>query len=155
VPPAGVTMAGCPARWSSTSPDLIAAATVDSAGVEDDAQWRTMLTGDASLSRQLRWQRRLFKPLPSNPLCKLCYAPQGGITGQREQKLDFTALADAVNLTQRRSSVAEGGEILFGEGAVRAADLDTAFLAPHVLELRGIGHRVIAWSERHAVTSAT
>jgi adenylate cyclase len=268
---------------------------------QDDAIWGAMLNGDASLSRQLRWTRRLFKPLPSNPRCKLCYAPQGapfgavmelagygkweknptlcnacmrqmenahggaeielsflfadirgstelaermspaaysrllngfyeiaahaiqepggtidkylgdgvfalfipafagtehaaiavnaarhllsgtatspripeearplpvgigvhtgtayvGVIGQREQKLDFTALGDAVNLTQRLSSVAKAGEILFSDHTVRAAGLDTSRLRSDELELKGIGHAVAAWSERRTVTSAS
>jgi adenylate cyclase len=265
----------------------------------DDSAWRAMLTGDASLNRQLRWQRRLFKPLPSNPRCKLCYPPQGapfgavmelagfgkweknptlcnacmrklerghggaeielsflfadirgstelaermtpgtysrllngfyaiaaeavqepggtidkylgdgvfalfipgfagpdhaakavtaarqlissaatspripsearplpvgigvhtgtaylGIIGEREQKLDFTALGDAVNLTQRLSSVATAGEIVFSDDIVRAAGLDTSALQPDELQLKGIGHPVAAWSEGRAATA--
>lgn len=40
-----------------------------------DPIWRSMLMGDASMDRRLRWQRRLFKPLPSNPRCKVIGLP--------------------------------------------------------------------------------
>jgi adenylate cyclase len=262
-----------------------------------DAFWRALLNGDDSLSRQLRWQRRLFKSLPSNPRCKLCYAPKGapfgpvvglagfggwaknptlcnncmnqlehghggaeirlsllfadirgstelaarisaveysrllsgyyaiaaeaiqedggtvdkylgdgvfalfipafagedhaakaveaarrilaetatssripadarplpvgigvhtgdafvGIVGEREQKLDFTALGDAVNLTARLSSVAEAGEVIYSDETVRAAGVDTARLVSRELDdLKGIGRPIAAWSEQRA-----
>ena len=265
-----------------------------------DAGWRAMLNGDASLDRQLRWQRRLFKTLPSNPRCKLCYAPKGapfgpvvglagfggwsknptlcnacmrklehghggaelelsflfadirgstelashisaveysrllsgfyaiaaeaiqedggavdkylgdgvfalfipafagqdhaakavqaarrilaetatssripaearplpvgigvhtgiayvGIIGERDQKLDFTALGDAVNLTQRLSSVAEAGEVVYSDDTVRAAGVGTAGLTARKLdELKGIGRTIAAWSEHRAAVA--
>lgn len=46
-----------------------------------DARWRGILTGDETVNRQLRWQRRVFNVLPSDPRCKLCYAPFGAPFG--------------------------------------------------------------------------
>jgi len=46
-----------------------------------DAMWRGILTGDETLNRQLHWQRVVFNVLPSNPRCKLCYAPFGAPFG--------------------------------------------------------------------------
>jgi len=43
-----------------------------------EARWRGLLTGESS---RLRAIRRQFRPLPSPPRCKLCYAPFRGIGG--------------------------------------------------------------------------
>jgi class 3 adenylate cyclase len=134
---------------------------------DGDPLWRSMLLGDASLDRQLRWQRRLAArhllsstadsphiPAEVRPLPVGIGVHTGtayvGIVGQAEQKLDFTALGDAVSLTQRLSSVAEAGEILFSDDTVRAARLDMSDLRSNELELKGIGRPVLAWSERRA-----
>jgi len=261
-----------------------------------DAAWRGILTGDETLNRQLRWQRRVFNTLPSNPRCKLCYAPFGapfgpvveligfgkwdknpnlcspcmrkmekglggaeielsllfadlrestqlaarmspaaysqllngfygiaasavqapggtvdkylgdgimalfipgfagkdhaakaveaartilrdtadsshvaaamgplpigigvhtgtayvGVMGAAADLLDFTALGDAVNLTQRLSSAAEGREILLSDATATAAGLATERLQRRALDLKGISASVGAWSLRDA-----
>jgi adenylate cyclase len=56
---------------------------------ESDAIWRGILTGDETLSRQLRWQRRVFNAMPSNPRCKLCYAPFGAPFGPVVELMGF------------------------------------------------------------------
>jgi adenylate cyclase len=40
-----------------------------------DARWHALLTGDATGAPALVTLRRLFRHLPSDPRCKLCYAP--------------------------------------------------------------------------------
>jgi adenylate cyclase len=40
-----------------------------------DARWRSVLLGDATGAPALRRLRRFFRHLPSDPRCKLCYAP--------------------------------------------------------------------------------
>jgi len=261
-----------------------------------DAGWRGILTGDETLNRQLRWQRRVFNVLPSNPRCKLCYAPFGapfgpvvelmgfgkfdknpslcnpcmrkmekglggaeielsflfadlrestqlaagmsaaaysqllngfygiaasavqapggtvdkylgdgimalfipgfagkqhaakaveaartilretadasrlpagmgplpigigvhtgtayvGVLGAAADLLDFTALGDAVNLTQRLSSAAEAREILLSDATATAAEIQTDELVRRALELKGISGSVEAWSLRDA-----
>jgi adenylate cyclase len=60
---------------------------------------------------------------------------------------DFTALGDAVNLTERLSSVAGARELLMSESTVEAAGLATAGLERRELALKGIGHPVVAWAE--------
>ena len=42
---------------------------------EADARWRAVLLGDASRTPGLVRIRQVFKHLPSDPRCKLCYAP--------------------------------------------------------------------------------
>jgi adenylate cyclase len=44
-------------------------------GRSPDVMWKLFLTGEAP---QLRQGRRLLKHIPSNPRCKLCYAPFSG-----------------------------------------------------------------------------
>lgn len=76
-----------------------------------------------------------------------------GIVGEASQKLDFTALGDAVNLAERLSSVAMAGELIIGEATATAAGLDTSALQARQLELKGIDHPVAAWSEMTRVGS--
>lgn len=42
---------------------------------EADERWRGVLLGDAKTAPGLARLRRIFKHLPSDPRCKLCYAP--------------------------------------------------------------------------------
>ena len=42
---------------------------------EADARWHSVLLGDDSEVPQLARLRRIFRHLPSDPRCKLCYAP--------------------------------------------------------------------------------
>lgn len=41
-------------------------------------EWRETLLGT---SNQLSWYRRIFRHIPSDPRCKMCLSPQGGIGG--------------------------------------------------------------------------
>ena len=48
----------------------------------DEESWRKHLTESEPLFFGLRWGRRLQRATPSDPRCKLCYAPFGGIGGK-------------------------------------------------------------------------
>lgn len=81
-----------------------------------------------------------------------------GVLGKAGGLLDFTALGDAVNLTQRLSTAAAARELLLSEEAREAAGVPTAGLGARELELKGIGRRVKAWSavsDPASVESAT
>ncbi|HYN64960.1 MAG TPA: adenylate/guanylate cyclase domain-containing protein [Candidatus Limnocylindrales bacterium] len=54
---------------------------VNNADPQVEAQWRAVLSGDHQGNNTLRKMRRVFKGLPSNPRCKLCYAPYGAPFG--------------------------------------------------------------------------
>jgi adenylate cyclase len=56
---------------------------------EADARWRSVLLGDASRSPGLMRFRRMFKHLPSDPRCKLCYAPYAPPFGPILGRLGF------------------------------------------------------------------
>jgi adenylate cyclase len=69
-----------------------------------------------------------------------------GVLGTAGDMLDFTALGEAVNLTQRLSSAAAAREILLSEQTATAAALPTSGLTRRELELKGISRPVPAWS---------
>lgn len=55
-------------------------------GRTSSAEWRSVLMGEhADLVRQ----RRLFRHVPSDPRCKMCLAPQGGLGGPIMRMLGF------------------------------------------------------------------
>ena len=56
---------------------------------EDKAGWRAVLTGDDQLFGPLRRMRRIFRPMPSDPRCKLCYAPYGAPFGPIVTRLGY------------------------------------------------------------------
>jgi adenylate cyclase len=71
-----------------------------------------------------------------------------GVVGHAGDLTDFTALGDAVNLTQRLSSAAGESELLISEAALAAARLPTEGLERRELELKGVAAPVPAWSRR-------
>lgn len=52
----------------------------------NDEEWREMLMGQGSF---LARTNRIFRRLPSDPRCKLCHAPYGGISGPIMKLLGF------------------------------------------------------------------
>lgn len=50
------------------------------------AEWRTVLLGEHP---DLVRQRRLFRHIPSDPRCKMCLAPQGGLGGPIMRVMGF------------------------------------------------------------------
>jgi adenylate cyclase len=56
---------------------------------EGDARWRAVLTGDYDANPALRGLRPLFRHLPSDPRCKLCFAPYGAPFGPIIRRLGF------------------------------------------------------------------
>ncbi len=56
---------------------------------EADARWRAVLVGDARRAPGLIRLRRVFKHLPSDPRCKLCYAPYAAPFGPLVRVLGF------------------------------------------------------------------
>ena len=60
-----------------------------------------------------------------------------GNVGSRETFTDVTALGDAVNVTSRLSSLAQGGEILASAAACDASRLDLSGLERRKLDLKG------------------
>lgn len=58
----------------------------DRADRVSNPEWRTILMGDHP---DLVRQRRLFRHLPSDPRCKVCLSPQGGIGGPIMQALGY------------------------------------------------------------------
>lgn len=73
-----------------------------------------------------------------------------GVMGKAGDLLDFTAIGDAVNLTQRLSSAAAGRELLISDDAQRAARREATGLERRELRLRGINRPVVAWSDRYS-----
>ncbi|MGO8920778.1 MAG: adenylate/guanylate cyclase domain-containing protein [Stellaceae bacterium] len=76
-----------------------------------------------------------------------------GNVGSRETFTDVTALGDAVNVTARLSSLAQGGEILASAAACDAAQLDLSGLERRKLDLKGHSQPIdaIVW---HAEVAA-
>jgi adenylate cyclase len=68
-----------------------------------------------------------------------------GVLGKAGSLLDFTALGDAVNLTQRLSSAAGSRELLISDEARAAAGIASAGLQARELELKGISRPITAW----------
>jgi adenylate cyclase len=54
-----------------------------------DARWRGILSGDPTAAPGLRRLRRLFGHLPSDPRCKLCYAPYAPPFGPVLERLGY------------------------------------------------------------------
>ena len=69
-----------------------------------------------------------------------------GVLGRSGGLLDFTALGDAVNLTQRLSTAAASRELLMSEETRVAAGVGEAGLQSRELELKGISRPILAWA---------
>lgn len=64
--------------------------TLDSQTAWAQTLWHAYLTGDNSqLDAKVKTMRRIFKTLPSDPRCKICNAPFGGIGGVVVRPLGF------------------------------------------------------------------
>lgn len=70
-----------------------------------------------------------------------------GVLGEADGPLDFSALGEAVNVTQRLSSSAAARELVISATAAASARLDTEGLEARSLELKGISHAVDVWVE--------
>jgi adenylate cyclase len=68
-----------------------------------------------------------------------------GVLGRAGGLLDFTALGDAVNLTQRLSTAAASRELLISEDARAAAGITSDGLQARELDLKGIDRPITAW----------
>ena len=69
-----------------------------------------------------------------------------GVLGRAGDLTDFTALGDAVNITERLSSNAAAREILISDAALAAAGLAHDDLHRRELRLKGVADSVVAWS---------
>ena len=76
-----------------------------------------------------------------------------GVVGNSGELTDFTALGDAVNVTERLSSAAAARELLISDAALTASGYSTDGLSRRDLELKGVARPVAAWSQR--VTAST
>jgi adenylate cyclase len=70
-----------------------------------------------------------------------------GVIGQAGDLTDFTALGDAVNITERLSSEAGARELLVSDAALAASGVDRVRLTRRELRLKGVAAPVVAWSE--------
>jgi adenylate cyclase len=70
-----------------------------------------------------------------------------GVVGRSGDLTDFTAVGDAVNMTQRLSSVAAAHELLISDAALAASGLRHEGLTRRDLDMKGIANPVTAWSE--------
>jgi adenylate cyclase len=70
-----------------------------------------------------------------------------GVVGNSGELTDFTALGDAVNITERLSSAAAARELLISDAAVTASGYSTAGLNKRYLNLKGVAQPVQAWSQ--------
>jgi adenylate cyclase len=70
-----------------------------------------------------------------------------GVLGQAGDLTDFTALGDAVNITERLSSDAAAREILISDSALVASGLASGDLQRRELRLKGVAEPVVAWSQ--------
>jgi adenylate cyclase len=70
-----------------------------------------------------------------------------GVVGQAGDLTDFTALGDAVNVTERVSSVAGARELLISEAALVASGYPHDGLTRRDLTLKGVARPISAWSE--------
>jgi adenylate cyclase len=68
-----------------------------------------------------------------------------GVMGRAGGLLDFTALGDAVNLTQRLSTAAASRELLISEETRAAAGITSDGLQARELDLKGIKRPITAW----------
>jgi adenylate cyclase len=70
-----------------------------------------------------------------------------GVLGEAGHLTDFTAIGDAVNVTERLSSTAGARELIISEAAVAAAQLPLDGLTRRELTLKGVDRPVAAWSQ--------
>jgi adenylate cyclase len=70
-----------------------------------------------------------------------------GVVGQSGDLTDFTALGEAVNITERLSSAALARELLLSESVMAASGLPSEGLTHRELFLKGVADPVLAWSE--------
>ena len=70
-----------------------------------------------------------------------------GVVGKSGELTDFTALGDAVNVTERLSSAAVARELIISDVALIASDYPTDMLTRRELDLKGVAHPVAAWSQ--------
>jgi adenylate cyclase len=70
-----------------------------------------------------------------------------GVVGQSGELTDFTALGDAVNVTERLSSVAAARELLISDRALAASGYPNGGLTRRMLDLKGVARPVAAWSQ--------
>lgn len=73
-----------------------------------------------------------------------------GVVGKAGHLVEFTALGEAVNLTERLSSAAAAREILISDDARVAAGPDASGLTRRELLLKGIARPVPAWSNQRS-----
>lgn len=69
-----------------------------------------------------------------------------GVVGQSGDLTDFTAIGDAVNVTERLSSAATARELLVSDAALAASGLSPAGLTRRDLQLKGVTDPVTVWS---------
>ncbi len=79
--------------------------------------------------------------------CGIAYV---GIVGQAGQPTNFTALGDAVNVSERVSSAAVAGELLVSDAAMSKLTMRPDGAEPRELTLKGVAEPVAAWSLRPA-----
>ncbi len=77
-----------------------------------------------------------------------------GVIGQSGNLTDFTALGDAVNITERISSSAGARELLISDASLVASGLAAPGLIRRELSLKGVAQTVVAWSETIGTTDA-
>ncbi len=70
-----------------------------------------------------------------------------GVVGGGGDLSDFTALGDAVNITERLSSAAIAGELVISDAALSLSGYPSSGLTRRDLALKGVSHRVTTWSE--------
>jgi adenylate cyclase len=70
-----------------------------------------------------------------------------GVVGQSGELTDFTALGDAVNVTERLSSAAAARELLISDAALASSGYSPEGLNKRVLNLKGVVRPVAAWSQ--------
>lgn len=70
-----------------------------------------------------------------------------GVLGEAGHLTDFTAIGDAVNVTERLSSVAAARELIISDATLTAAGLTRVGLARRHLDLKGVAEPVAAWSQ--------
>jgi adenylate cyclase len=70
-----------------------------------------------------------------------------GVLGKAGELTDFTAIGDAVNITERLSSVAGAGELLISDAALAASGYSRDRLSRREPELKGVTRPVVAWAD--------
>lgn len=71
-----------------------------------------------------------------------------GVLGEAGELTDFTALGDAVNITERLSSVARARELLISDAALAASGYPSEGLTRRELQLKGVTDQVVGWSQQ-------